>query len=102
MAQFQVYRNPRGSRQTVPFLMDVQSDLVETASRLVVPLVLKQSYGALYTRLNPEFTIDQTAVVAAISDLAAVDARELREIVGNLATERSRILAAIDFLLTGY
>lgn len=102
MAQFQVYRNTRPSSGNIPFLLDVQSDLVQTASRLVVPLVRKDLYGPTYTRLNPEFTIERVAVVAAISDLAAVDARELRETVGELSEERSRVFAAIDFLLTGY
>ncbi|SEQ30259.1 toxin CcdB [Solimonas aquatica] len=102
MARFQAYRNTRPSRAEVPFLLDVQSDLVQTGSRLVVPLVRKERYGRLYTRLNLEFTVEGLAVVAAVSDLAAVDARELREAVADLAAQHAEILSAIDFLISGY
>jgi len=40
MAQFDVYRNAHpATRARVPYLLDVQSDLLETlATRVVVPL----------------------------------------------------------------
>lgn len=102
MAQFQVYRNTRPSRAELPYLLDVQSDLVQTGSRLVVPLVRKERYGRLYTRLNLELSVENTAVVAAVSDMAAIDARELREAVADLSSQRAEILSAIDFLISGY
>lgn len=102
MAQFQVYRNQRRSQAEVPFLLDVQSDLVQTGSRLIVPLVRAERYGPLYSQLNPTFTIDNQAVVAAISDLAAINERELRTVVADVSEHRRTILGAIDFLLTGY
>lgn len=102
MAQYKVYRNTRGSKADIPFLLDVQSDLVQTPSRVVVPLVRRQRYGPPYTRLNPVLTVDGVEVVASVSDLGAVDARDLREPVADLGTLRSTIISAIDFLLTGY
>lgn len=102
MARFKVYRNPRASRRDVPFLLDVQSDLVDTGSRLVVPLVREKRFGERYTRLNLTFTIANTAVVASTSDLAAVPASELREPIADLHEEQSAIMGAIDFLLYGY
>ncbi len=102
MAQFQAYRNPRGSREEVPFLLDVQSNLVQTGSRLVIPLVRAAHYGLLYTRLNLRFTVEGVEVVAAVSDLAAIDARELRTVVADLSDHRDSLLQAIDFLITGY
>ena len=78
MAQFKVYRNQRRSQQEVPFLLDVQSDLVQTGSRLVIPLVRADRYGLRYSRMNPTFTIDGLNVVAAVSDLSAIDERMLQ------------------------
>lgn len=102
MAQFQAYRNTRPSRAELPYLLDVQSDLVQTGTRLVVPLVRKERYGRLYTRLNLELTVEGVAVVAAVSDMAAIDARELREAVADCSSQRADILSAIDFLISGY
>ncbi|AXQ27213.1 hypothetical protein D0B54_00250 [Solimonas sp. K1W22B-7] len=102
LAQFQAYRNSRGSREEVPFLLDVQSNLIQTGSRLVVPLVLATRYGLLYTRLNPGFTVDGIKVIAAVSDLAAIDERELRMVVADLSAHRDTLMQAIDFLITGY
>lgn len=102
MAQFTAYHNERGGQDTTPYLLDVQSDWVETGSRVVVPLVARVRYGPLYSRLNPVFTLSGTEVVMATSDLAAIDARELRRPVADLRTERSVIMMALDFLLLGY
>lgn len=102
MAQYKVYRNRRPSRRDVPFLLDVQSDLVTTSSRLVVPLVRMSRHGRPYSRLNPLLTVEGIEVVASIPDLAALDERELGEAVADISDRRAEILSAIDFLLTGY
>lgn len=102
MAQYKVYRNRRHSRAEVPFLLDVQSNLVTTPSRIVVPLVRKSRYEKLYSRLNIELSINGAQVVASFSDLAALDERELSEAVADLSDRRDEILAAVAFLLTGY
>jgi toxin CcdB len=61
MAQFDVYRNPNpATRARIPYLVDVQSKLLDSlATRVVVPLckpaVLK---GRLAERLNPVFQVE--------------------------------------------
>lgn len=102
MTQFVAYRNERASQVRIPYLLDVQSDLVQTGSRLVIPLVRKADYGPRYSRFNPLLRIEGDEVVAACSDLVAVDERLLRSAVVDLSSYRHDILAAIDFLLTGY
>lgn len=102
VSQFKVYQNRRDSRGQIPFLLDVQSDLVETGSRLVVPLVRDTAYGVRFTRLNPGFRIDSVAVIAATSDLAAIDERQLGTPVADLSPFRNEITAALDFLIFGY
>lgn len=102
MSQFQVYRNPRPSRDRVPYLLDVQSDVVSIDSRLVVPLVLQRAFGTRLPRLNPTFKIGGAAVVMSTADLAGVPARDLRDYVADFTGKRGEIIAAIDFLLTGF
>lgn len=101
MAQFQVYRNPRASKRDVPFLLDIQSDFVKTPSRIVVPLIRKDRYGVLYGRLNPTMEVLGIAVVASVSDLAAIAASELQKPVADLSPHHCELIAAINFLMSG-
>lgn len=102
MAQFQAYRNPRPSRDRVPFLVDVQSDLVNIGTRLVMPMVHEREFGTPLTRLNPLFTVDGERVVLSAADVAAVPQSQLREPVADLSPRRSEIISALDFLILGY
>lgn len=102
MSQFQVYRNPRASRDHVPFLLDVQSDVVNIDSRLVVPLVHQRKFGARLPLLNPAFKVAGAAVVMSTGDMAGVPARDLRDWIADFGPKRAEVLAAIDFLLLGF
>lgn len=101
MAQFQVYRNPRPTKRDVPFLLDVQSDFVKTPSRVVVPLVRQDRYGPTYGRLNPTLTVDGIALVASVSDVAAIEAGALRKPVADVSSRHGEWIAALDFLFAG-
>ena len=104
MAQFDVYRNANpASRVRVPYLLDVQSDLLESLStRLVVPLckpdVLK---GRLAERLNPVLEVEGRKLVLLTPELAGVSRKTLGACVGNLAKHRQAIIAALDLVITG-
>ena len=105
MAQFSVYRNknPR-TKAAFPLLVDVQSDLLEPLStRVVVPLT---KVAALTKKpvsyLNPEISFSGELYVLMTPQLAGVNRSELGPIAGTLADERQMILAALDFLLTGF
>lgn len=100
--RFAVYRNARGSRGGIPYLLDVQADWVRTGSRVVVPLIPAKVYGPCLAKLNPVFRIDGQPHVMATSDIAAVDARELKIMALDLSPERDEIVAALDFLFQGY
>lgn len=103
MAQFDVLQNnnPR-TRQFIPYLLDVQSDLLAVlATRLVIPLVELERFGRPATRLNPVVTIDERRFVLSTAELAGVPQSALGEPAGSLVTRRSEILAAVDLLLTG-
>ena len=103
MAQFDVYLNPNpGTRKTIPYLLDVQADLLDTlATRVVVPLVLIEEMGLAAKRLNPQFKIKGEAVVMSTAELAGVSTRSLGDKVASLKNKRDEIIAALDLLLTG-
>ena len=104
MAQFDVYRNANpASRVRIPYLLDVQADLLDPlATRAVVPLckpeVLK---GRLAERLNPVFEVGGRKVAMLTPQLAGVSKKMLSERIGNLADERRSIIAALHLLITG-
>ena len=104
MAQFDVYRNANSaSRARIPYLLDVQSDLLDSlATRVVVPLckpgVLK---GRLAERLNPLFEVEGKEVAMLTPELAGVPTKALGEPIGNLSSRRGAIIAALDLVITG-
>ncbi|MFZ5775345.1 MAG: CcdB family protein [Thermodesulfobacteriota bacterium] len=104
MARFDVYENTNpATRREIPFLLDVQADLLDgLASRVVAPLVRAEAMGKPAQRLNPTFRIDHIEVVMSTAELAGVPKMVLGNKVGSLARHQDEIVAALDFLFTGY
>jgi len=104
MAQFDVYRNANpATRARVPYLLDVQSDLLDTlATRVVVPLCKPEVLrGKLAERLNPVFEVEGRKMVMLTPELAGVSRKALGEQIANLANRRDSIIAALDLVITG-
>lgn len=103
MAQFDVYLNPNmGTRDSIPFLLDVQADLLDMlVTRVVVPLVVAEEMTQAARYLNPQFKIKSIAVVMSTAELAGVSNRSLGEKVTSLKNKRDEIVAALDLLFTG-
>ncbi|AMV73071.1 CcdB family protein [Desulfuromonas carbonis] len=103
MAQFDVHRNPDpASKRQVPYLLDIQADLLSgLATRVVVPLLTAASIAHPLQILNPAFTVEGTRVILSTPELAGIARSELGETVATLAAERDTIIAALDLLLTG-
>ena len=103
MAQFDVYLNPNAAtRKLIPYLLDVQADLLDTlATRVVVPLILAEEMGLAAKHLNPQFKIKGVAVVMSSAELAGVPNRSLGDKVATLKNKRDEIIAALDLLITG-
>lgn len=103
MAQFDVYLNSNpATRKAIPYLLDVQADLLDTlATRVVVPLILEKEMGLAAKQLNPQFKIKGTAVVMSTAELAGVSIRSLVDKVMTLKSKRDEIIAALDLLFTG-
>ncbi len=104
MAQFDVFENPNEeTNQTVPFLLDVQADLLDALLiRVVVPLVAVSAMGKAIKHLTPQFTIRNNTVFMSTAELAGISIRSMGEKVGSLKDQRHEIIAALDFLFTGF
>ena len=104
MAQFDVYRNPSpASRSRIPFLLDVQADLLDAlGTRIVVPLCRPEVLGGKPAEtLNPELEVEGRKFLMLTPELAGVPRKALGERVASLANDRGRIIAALDLAITG-
>ena len=104
MAQFDVYENPNPrSREWVPYVVDVQSDLLtELRTRLVMPLsrvAADTSHGP--RRLAPQFTVAGERLMLQPQASAGIDARVLRKPVASLAAHAGEIRDALDAVISG-
>lgn len=105
MAQFTVHRNKNPkSKAEVPYLLDVQSDLLnELHSRVVIPLFPKKTAGVKpITRLTPEFQIEGRKVILMTPQLAGISLNDLGDPVADLSEHRSVIISALDLLISGF
>ncbi len=104
MAQFDLYSNPNPeTSEAIPYLLDVQADLLHNlATRVVVPLYTATASGKAAAHLNPVFSFGQKILVLSTAELAGVAISDLGTHVGTLKEHRQEIIAALDFLFTGF
>ena len=103
MSQFVVYANAdASSKKQIPYLLDVQSDLIETAvSRVVVPLVTVERAGGVIGRLMPSLLVGDKRMVMDTAQIMGLPLHMIGKPVADLSHERPVILAAIDMLTHG-
>jgi toxin CcdB len=105
VARFDVYRNSGPLVGAVPYLLDVQSDLLHgLETRVVVPLRRRDQFTAerLPDRLTPVFEIEDIACLMETPKLAAVPLRLLKTPLISLGDYQTAITNALDFLFQGY
>lgn len=104
MTQFTVYKNknPR-SKTTYPLLVDAQAELLdELQTRVVIPLTKALALAKKpIARLTPSIDIDGEQYLLMTPQLAGIACSELGAAVGNVADQRTVIIAALDLLITG-
>lgn len=105
MAQFDVHRNKGALRDSIPFVVVVQSAQFDRyRRRVVVPLVrqtlLPRDTPTVGARMNPVFVIDGVRVVLHSLDMVSVALDQLGEVVGSLEQKGQIIADALDELLT--
>ncbi len=104
MSQFSVYKNKNPkTKKTFPYLLDIQSDLLdEIRTTIVVPL---GKYSAVkyqvITKLCPIVEIHGSKYAALTQQLAGIDRRLLGAEVANISDYRSEFIDAIDLIISG-
>lgn len=91
MAQFDIFLNPNpDTRKFIPYLLDVQADLLDTLStRVTVPLLLAEEMPQAAKQLNPQFKTKGTAVVMSTAELAGIASRSLGDEVASLKNKHN-------------
>jgi toxin CcdB len=105
VARFEVFRNSGPHIETTPFLVDVQSNLLDQLETcVVIPLRRLDRFASakLPTLLTPVFEIEAQRCLLETPKMAAIPRRLLKDCVATLSNEQSRITGALDFLFQGY
>lgn len=105
MARFDVFANPGKHANTTPYLLDVQSELLDGLdSRVVIPLRSLQHFPQvkLSTRLTPLLIVEGEEFLLETPKMGAVPRRALKSPVASLTGDQDRITGALDFLFQGY
>jgi toxin CcdB len=105
MAQFDVHRNKGPLRESIPFVVLVQSALFDNyRRRVVVPLVRRSALpgqsATVGSRMNPVFRLEGLDVVLHPLDMVSVAVDQLGEKMASLAEQGQAISDALDELLT--
>ena len=104
MAQFSVYRNRNArTKGDIPFLLNVQSDLLDhLETRVVIPLAKAASFGGPPSEaLKPIFKIGGERCILLTPMLAGISKKELGAEAGSLREKSSEIVSALDVLISG-
>ncbi|MEO6272323.1 MAG: CcdB family protein [Rhodoferax sp.] len=104
MAQFDVHRNKGALKETIPFVVIVQSSLFDRyRRRMVVPLVcrsvLPANTSTAGSRMHPVFEVEGVPLVLHPLDMVSVAVDQLGEHVTSLAEQGQAIADALDELL---
>ncbi|OHB24642.1 MAG: plasmid maintenance protein CcdB [Desulfuromonadaceae bacterium GWB2_53_15] len=104
MAQFDVFINPNPvTKRAIPYLLDIQTDLLNNlTTRVVIPLYTVAAMGKAAKFLNLQFSVKRTTVIMSTAEMAGVAVNSLGVKVCSLREHRNEIIAAIDFLVTGF
>jgi toxin CcdB len=103
MAQFDVFVNPfENARRGYPFVVAMQSDLaVNGAEQLVAPIASNDYPHSRSRRVMPVVALRGNEHVVVVPRLTVIRSRDLIEKVSSIATARTELLAAIDYLFFG-
>jgi len=84
-------------------LINVQSSILsDLNSRLVIPVIKKELLKEKIKILNPEITINNEAWIVLTQQMSSISLSILGEEIEDVEMDRSTILSAIDFLITGF
>ena len=105
MARFDIYRNPGRNRAGIPYLIDVQSNVISgLATRIVIPLRTLAAFSALALPddLFPIITVDGLDHFLDTPQLGAIPLSELKVAVGSAQQHQFAIQTALDRVFGAY
>jgi len=104
MTQYDVVVNPfPRSRERQPLLVVLQSDLLARSLDTVVVAPLEFAGSSSYAdKLNPHVVVDGETFVVMTQEVVAVRKAVLGATHGSVASERDKIVAALDLLFIGF
>ena len=103
MVQFDVFVNSIDvTRRAYPFVVALQANFAQDARvQIVAPVVPLRSIPKVISRLTPIVALDGAEHMVLVPALTGMSVRDLKERRASLASARSELLAAIDFLFFG-
>jgi toxin CcdB len=105
MARFDIYLNPGKNGAEIPFLLDVQSNIISAlASRIVVPLRLRESFAVLDwpSDLFPTIVVRGISCFLDTPQLGAIPFAVLKAKIGSAKAHQLQIQAALDRTFGAY
>jgi toxin CcdB len=104
MKQFDLYENTDPeSHGRYPYFVDVQTDLLNALnSRVVIPISAVHDANDFPKNLCPIVEIRNQKYVLLTHQITTVSASYLTQKEGSLLLNRSEMISALDFLLTGF
>ena len=98
MAQFQVYRLAGGR-----LVLDLQTDLIDTGSRVVAPLIVVSTGPRVIGRLEPVFAVNGEDHALHTAEMAAIPSALLRgQPIADLSGSDDEIRGALDMVFSGF
>jgi toxin CcdB len=100
MAQFDVFVNPvAATRSAYPFVVALQSNIAQDSrDHIVAPLVPLGLMPKVISRLTPIVVWAGAEYMVLVPALTGVRSRDLVERRGSIASERTVVLGALDYL----
>ena len=98
MAQFQVYRLAGGR-----LVLDLQTDMIDTGSRVVAPLIVVSTGPKVIGRLEPVFEVNGEDHALHTAEMAAIPSGLLRgQPIADLSGSDYEIRGALDMVFSGF
>jgi len=100
MAQFDLYKNIGKNTEQITYLLDIQHDILsELTTRVIIPLGLNKPYNKT---IHPKLKVENEEVIMLTTRIATIQKHDLGQKICNIEDQRSEILNALDFLISGF
>jgi toxin CcdB len=103
MAQYFAYENPnKQSRKVFPYILDIQSNLLEDLGTVtVLPLTKTHAINKNFTKLTPLVEVNGIEHLAMTQQIVGIDRSLLGKPIDDLSMYRFAIVDAVDFIISG-